>query len=111
MTTCTHTTTVASILPYLAAYAPRVEGAEPVFDIDPPANLDPVLRVLHTGVRAALVRRPWYGMTGADGQPPRFYNLDPRKPIPARVALLCVLGDQAWDRIPSWSRIDNPELV
>jgi hypothetical protein len=26
------------------------------------------------------------------------------------VSLLCVSGDHVWDRIPPWSRIDNPEM-
>jgi hypothetical protein len=110
MNTLTQSTTVASVLGRLAACIPHVEGTELTLDLDPPADLNPVLRVLHTGCRALLAGKPWYGLTGADGHPPRFYTLDPKRPIPLRVAILCVAGDTEWDRIPPWSRIDNPEL-
>src|SRR5438874_1121878 len=43
-------------------------GEELVFDADPPADLGPVLCVLHTGLRAQLAGKRWYGCDGSTGR-------------------------------------------
>jgi len=106
------TTTSFTAHDLLAAVHPfglAVEGEELVFDIDPSTEMNGALMVLHTGVRALITRKPWYGcgserVTAA----PKF--LDPDKPIPRGVVLLCVAGDAHWDRIDPTARIDKPQL-
>jgi hypothetical protein len=56
------------------------------------------LQVLHTGVRAILSNRPWYGCSCATGW---SMPLSPERPIPGWVGLLCVAGDTIWYRIPA----------
>ncbi|MBN9518544.1 hypothetical protein J0H58_08510 [bacterium] len=100
-------TTVRGLLDLLTPFAPAAEGEDLVFAADPPADLDAVLRVLHTGVRAALTGRRWVGCDGATG---RAAALNPAAPLPAGVTLLCVEGDGRWDRIDPAARLDLPRL-
>jgi hypothetical protein len=88
-------------------YGPGVEGAELVFAADLPADLEPVVSVLHTGVRAVLTGRKWYGCSGDTG---RVAELDPAAPVPCGITLLCVEGDPGWDRIRLLALLDHPEL-
>jgi len=88
-------------------YCPAAQGAELSFEIDPPLELDVVLRVLHTGVRAVLTGRRWWGSTGTK---PRVVELNPAAPIPAGIELLAVEGDDCWDRIRPDAHIDLPKL-
>ena len=55
------------------------------------------LQVLHTGVRAILSNRPWYGCSCATGW---SMPLSPEQLIPGWIGLLCVAGDTDWHRIP-----------
>ena len=95
------TRTAADLLEQLRAYVPRVEGYELAFDADPPADLEDAVGLLQSGIRAALTGRRWFGIdaggrprgTGTDG------CLDPARPIPAAVTLLCAEGDPRWDRV------------
>ncbi|AWM39108.1 hypothetical protein GobsT_26160 [Gemmata obscuriglobus] len=100
-------TTATELLARVRGYGPAAEGAELVFATDPPPELDVLLRVLHTGIRAVLTGRRWWGST--DGKP-RVVELNPSVPIPADVALLAVEGDGVWDRVRPDARIDFPEL-
>jgi hypothetical protein len=75
--------------------------------LDPPRELVRVAVVLHTGVRAVLTGRRWYGCDGRTG---RVFELDPGHLIPAAVTLLCVEGDHRWDRIHPGARLDHPRL-
>lgn len=83
-------TTAKELLARVRGSGPAVEGVELVFASDLPPELDVVVRVLYTGVRAALTGRRWWGAT--DGKP-RVIELSPLAPIPAGVALLAVEGD------------------
>lgn len=94
-----------------AGCGPAVDGADLVFDRDPPADLVPLLELLHTGVRAALTGRSWHGCNrrtgGSCGPYPARVDgplahgaLDPAALLPASVGLLCVAGDAVWDRVP-----------
>ena len=51
-------TSAAVLLAAVLAYRPTVEDAALAFDAEPPADVLRLLRVLHTGVRAALTGRP-----------------------------------------------------
>lgn len=93
----------ASVVPF----GPAVEGEDLVFDADVPVELLPLVRVLHTGLRAEYTGAGWYGCEGDTG---RAYVLCLASPIPARVSLLCVAGDPRWDRIHPAARLDFPEL-
>jgi hypothetical protein len=53
--------TATGLLALVEPFGPAAEGDALVFDLDPPADLEPALRVLHTGIRAALTGRRWYG--------------------------------------------------
>jgi hypothetical protein len=83
---------------------PVVDGEELVSDRPPPPRLAGPLEVLHTGVRALLVGRRWYGYDPATGRacgphPARgdgllaFGALDPSRLLPAVVGYLSVGGD------------------
>jgi hypothetical protein len=79
------------------------------FGVAPPAELISLLRVLHTGVRALLSGRKWFGCGSerATGAP---RPLSPDAPIPDGITLLSVEGDQRWDRIGAAARLDLPDL-
>jgi hypothetical protein len=102
-------TTAAELLALLDEFGPAVEGGELVFERDPPDDLEPALRVLHTGVRAALSGRRWYGCGNtsktAAPRPLAISGL-----IPVGITLLCVEGDERWDRIHPAARLDLPGL-
>jgi hypothetical protein len=88
-------------------FRPAVEGDELVLAADVPADLEPVVGVLHTGLRAQLAGRRWYGCDGSTG---RVYELNPAAPIPSGITLLCVEGDKRWDRVSAGAKIDRPGL-
>ncbi len=108
-TTATIPTTAAGLLALVAEVGPTVEGGALAFDLDPPDDLLPLLRVLHTGIRAALTGRGWYGC-GTDRKSAAAKLLDQRAPIPPDVWLLAVEGDERWDRIRPAARLDLPRL-
>ena len=54
---------------------------------------------------ALLAGKLWYGCNGATG---RVSELNPSAGIPAGVTVLCVAGDQRWDRIDSRDRASHP---
>jgi hypothetical protein len=78
---------------------------------DPPEHLDALLRVLHTGVRAIVTGKPWYGSTCAGKGRTWVGELDTAAPIPPNVWMLAVAGDPdgVWDRIPAHARLETPE--
>jgi hypothetical protein len=99
--------TARELLAALGPFSPAADGGDLTFAADPPADLDPVLAVLHTGVRAQLAGRRWCGCDGATG---RVAVLNPAAPIPAGVTLVCVEGDARWDRLDPAARLDQPRL-
>lgn len=107
MTTNHTPTTARALLAAITPFGPAADGEDLVFAADPPADLDPLLRVLHTGIRAMLAVKTWYG---CDGQSGRVYVLSPLAPIPGNVTLLAVEGDRRWDRIGPSARLDFPRL-
>lgn len=96
-----------ALLAAASDFGPAVEAQDLTFGGDLPRDLEVKVRVLHTGLRAILAGRRWYGCDGSTGL---ATALDPRTPIPPGVTLLCVEGDQRWDRIHPAARLDNPEL-
>jgi hypothetical protein len=102
--------TAVELLASVEAFCPAVEGAALVLDADLPADLESALQVLHTGRRALLAGRKWFGSTCGDGKRAMVIELDPSKPILLRIGLLCVEADKRWDRIDPAARIDIPEL-
>lgn len=105
--TVTAPTTARSLLSAAEPFLPAVEGDELVFGSDPPADLEPALRVLHTGVRALLSGRRWWGCDSDTG---RVVVLNSAAPVPDGVSLLAVEGDALWDRIAPEARADHPRL-
>jgi hypothetical protein len=102
-------TTAAGLLAAVRPFGPAADGPGLVFDLDPPAELVAALAVLHTGVRAVLTGRRWFGCW-SDRRTAAPRPLDPASPIPERVALLCVEGDPRWDRLDPFARLDLPAL-
>ncbi len=100
-------TTARALLDRVQQFGPAVEGNDLTFATDPPPELDAVLCVLHSGVRAVLTTRRWWGSTGEKA---RVVELNPAAPIPAGIALLTVEGEDVWDRIRPDAPIDLPEL-
>jgi hypothetical protein len=107
--TVTTPVTTAELLVRLKLFGPIVEDGELVFSIDPPCDLDSWLRILHTGVRSLLLGRRWFGC-GSERATATPRHLDPAAPIPLGIILLCVEGEQSWDRIHPAARIDHPKL-
>lgn len=123
---CRRITTAAGLLAVVAKFRPSIlrlayatesveqgvgramEGEELVFDLEPPADLLPLLRVLRTGIRAGLTGRTWLGVLMDESKPPRV--LDITAPIPPGITLLSVEGDDRWDRIHPEARIKLPQL-
>lgn len=62
------------------------------------------LKVLHTGVRAILSNRPWYGCSCTTGW---ITTLSPEHLIPGWVGLVCVAGDKSWHRLPELNRSER----
>ena len=106
-TTTTTACTARALLESLGPCAPALDGPDLALGLDSPAALEPLLRVLHTGVRAQLAGRAWYGCSSDTG---RVIELNPGQPIPDGITLLCVAGDARWDRISPAARTDVPEL-
>lgn len=102
-------TTAAALLAAVRPFGPVADGAALAFDLDPPAELVAALAVLHSGVRALLAGRPWFGC-GSDRRTAAPRNLDPAAPIPEGMTLLCVEGDPRWDRLDPSARLDLPAL-
>ncbi len=115
--------TAASLLAALTAAGcrPTADGEELVFHRPPPLHLRGPLAVLHTGVRAVVSGRRWFGFDPATGKgcgphparpdgPLAFAALDPARELPATVGLLCVEGDTCWDRLDPLARLDQPAL-
>lgn len=94
--------TVLDLMVQLSAAdcVPAIEGDELVFDRDIPDDLLPFVEVLHTGLRAHLTGKRWFGIdaNGRGASRPdgilSFSEL-----LPEHVRLLSVEGDN-WDRIP-----------
>lgn len=107
MTRTTRPTTAAELLQVLAGSGPAIEDGELVFALDPPIDLEPILAVLHTGVRAGLSRKLWYGCDGDTG---RIIALSLASPIPPGITLLAVEADGRWDRIDPAANLDHPQL-
>lgn len=92
-------TTARDLLTAVQPFGPSIEAEELVFDRDPPADLLPALCALHTGLRAILTCREWWGSSDVGEKRPRVAILNPGEPIPEWCGLLCVANDSKWDRI------------
>jgi hypothetical protein len=99
--------TARGLLELTEPFGPAVEDGELVFDSDPPIELEALLPVLHTGVRALLSGRRWYGERS---DKPGLTVLNPARPIPGGITLLCVEEDGQWDRIHRNAWVDFPHL-
>lgn len=88
--------TARALLAQLEPFGPTVDGTALLFTTAPPSRLLPVLGVLHTGVRAILGSRRWFGCNGATGH---VRELHPGDAIPRGITLLAVEGDPRWDRL------------
>jgi hypothetical protein len=98
--------TARELLDLVGPFGPTVADGELVLEADPPPDLDAALCVLHTGVRAALTGRRWWGCASAK---PRVVELSPAAPVPADIELLAVEGDDRWDRVHPDARLDHKE--
>lgn len=84
-----------------------IEGEDLVVT-DSPTEVLARLSVLHTGVRAMVSGRRWFGYPPKTGV---VAELNPALPIPAGVSVLCVEGDRrGWDRLPGSAVADYPTL-
>ncbi|MFO0847301.1 MAG: hypothetical protein U0871_01900 [Gemmataceae bacterium] len=101
--------TARALLAALADYGPTVIGGGLTFAAAPPPALVAALKTLHTGVRAVLTGRRWFGIDarGHGTGPGRYGALDPAAPIPPDTVLVTVEGDLTWDRLPPSGRPDR----
>jgi len=84
-----------------------VDGCDLCLDGDGPERLERYLPLLHTGVRAILAGRKWFGLDGATG---RITDLLPAARLPRNVTLAAVEGRaEVWDRFGPWVLVDFPE--
>jgi hypothetical protein len=118
--------TVRHLLAALTATRVRLEVDGPHLNWqaegdDPPPDLLAALAVLHTGLRAVITGRRWFGIDPRTGRPcgPRpkegrgllaFGALDPSQKLPPAAGLLSVEGDAVWDRVHPLARLDMPHL-
>jgi hypothetical protein len=100
--------TARELLARVLDLAPSVEGGELVFATEVSTELLVDLKVLHTGVRALLTGRAWWG--SSTDAPVRVRVLNPNEPIPDGIGLLCVADDARWDRIVPAAGCDCPHL-
>ena len=97
--------TAARLLDLLrrAGCDPVADGWDLVLSADPPADLEPYLGLLHTGVRALLKGRRWFGLDdrGRGVGPLIDSALDPGRLLPASTRCLSVEGEigAGWDVI------------
>ena len=73
-TTVTTSATARAVLALAEPFGLAVEGSDLIFVAGLPADLESAVAVLHTGVRALLTGRRWYGCHGETG---RVVELDP----------------------------------
>jgi hypothetical protein len=106
-TAVTNPDTARGLLALVGSFGPTVVGTELAFATDTPTELKLILWVLHTGVRAQILGKKWYGCDGKTG---RVCELDPGKALPDGITLLCVEGDARWDRINPVARREYPKL-
>jgi hypothetical protein len=90
-----------------AGCSPRVAGEALSFTRRPPRELFPLVRVLHTGIRAVLTGRTWLGCSTDTGW---SAPLDPGAAVPDWCGLLCVQGDSAWDRMTMTNKVEACEM-
>jgi hypothetical protein len=115
-TITTTSNTALSLLALVQPYGPEIDEEALGFKTDPPTELHPVLRMLHTGVRALLTGRHWWATTyavptgGSRFSRVSLIELNPNARLPRDVLLLCVEGDAKWDRIHPAARVDLPRL-
>lgn len=102
-------TTAAAVLAAAEPFGVAVECDELVYAPDLLPDLAAAVGVLHTGLRALLTGRRWFGC-GSAARTASPVALNPSAPIPGWVALLAVEGDNRWDRIGPTARLDFPEL-
>ena len=118
--------TVRHLMTALAAARVRLEaGGTTLYWVaeggGPADDLIDALAVLHTGVRAVITGRRWFGIDCKTGRPcgpqPKacdgllgFGALDPGRKLPHNVGLLSVEGDPIWDRVAPLARLDLPHL-
>ncbi len=74
--------TARDLLALVGSFGPTVVGTELAFATELPTRLEPFLLVLHTGVRAQLLGKMWYG---CDGQTGHVCELNPANLRFARV--------------------------
>jgi hypothetical protein len=96
VTSATTPRTTRELVALVVPFGPIVKGEDLVFDAEIPTPLEAAMRVLHTGVRAVLTGKSWWGASATN---PRVLLLCADMPIPANIDLLCVAGDQRWDRM------------
>jgi hypothetical protein len=105
-----HPVTAAAVYDRLAeaGVRPELDGEALTLPADTPPDLIRLSAVLHTDIRAVVSGRRWVGCESGTG---RTSALDPAKPIPIGVTLLCVEGDAGgWDRLPPTAVSDAPDL-
>jgi hypothetical protein len=102
--------TAFALLALVKRFGPTIEGEELVFDTDLPEDLEDAMSILHTGVRALLTCKPWWGSAACDAKRPKVEVLDSDKPIPSWCGLVCVEGDAGWERIHPNAIKNHPEL-
>lgn len=99
--------TVRELCAVLHAYGVYVDGPELAFGSPLPVELEAVVEVLQTGIRAVLLGREWWG-TATDKV--RVVPLNPAERVPSDITLLAVAGEAKWDRIRPDAAIDFPQL-
>lgn len=100
--------TAQSLLLRVSEWLPQVESGDLVFAVEPSLELQRLLSVLHTGVRACLTGRVWWCVL--TGNKLQMLELRTEEPLPRDAELLCVEGDGCWDRVVPHAKHDLPQL-
>lgn len=99
--------TARDLCAVLHAYGVMLEGNDLTFVTPLPFELEDAVQVLHTGVRAVLLGRAWWGTATEKA---RVVELIPAEPVPDDIALLAVASDERWDRVRPDAVLDFPHL-
>jgi hypothetical protein len=85
-----------------------IEGDELVLSAPPPPGLAGYLSLLHTGIRAIIRGRKWYGIDQNGRGCSDDGTIDPREKIPSSVYLLSVGSESSWHHIDNRLRDEVP---
>jgi hypothetical protein len=103
--------TARALFSLVRVFGPDVKDEAFVFDRELPKVLASIVAIVHTGIRAVIAGRQWWGSTNWSAGRPRVAVLCLDSPIPHWRGLLSVEGDTKWDRLAFWGQARTPRAI